>query len=71
MTSEPNEGAPALSCFVRRRAERTVLGRFEQKATKTKGASIFVSFVASRENANTTLEHQEDRIFILGGERSS
>src|SRR6266516_1398708 len=32
---------------VRRRAERTVLGRFEQKATKkTKGASIFVSFVS-------------------------
>ena len=31
---------------VRRRAERIVLGRFEQKATKTKGASIFVSFVS-------------------------
>ena len=31
----------------------------------------FVAFVASRENANTTLEYQEDTIFMLGGERSS
>src|SRR5438876_549862 len=41
----PRPGVAQL--VVRRRAERTVLGRFEQKATKkTKSASIFVSFVS-------------------------